>query len=229
MSKKNYVFDLYGTLIDLACDEHAAQTWKKWCRELDKRGIKHPVYYKFRKDFFDLDKSSRVALKEKTGCDVPEIDIINVYRELFDRYGNGILDNELLNEISYEFRAASRSYIRLYPGVVMYLNKLREEGNKIFLLSNAQRSYTWPEIEMFELDKLTDDQFISSDYGCMKPDRRFFDALINKYDLIREDTIMHGDSFSSDIEGAIGAEIKYVYLNGDDSADKYYLKQVGKI
>lgn len=223
---KNYVFDLYGTLIDLASDEMAAKTWKKWCKRLDEKGIKHPEYFKFRKEFFDMDKSSRIALKAQTGCDVPEIDIINVYRDLFERYGNGILSDEVLETVSYEFREASRSYIRLYPGVVEYLTKLREEGNRVYILSNAQRSYTWPEIVMFGLDKITDDQFISSDYGCMKPDKRLFDALINHYGLVREDTIMHGDSYASDIAGAIAANIKYVYLHGADSADKYYLKKL---
>jgi len=48
----NYVFDVYGTLIDLETDEVSPRTWKKWMKYLDQKEIKHPIYYEFRNDFF---------------------------------------------------------------------------------------------------------------------------------------------------------------------------------
>lgn len=227
-SINNYIFDFYLTLVDIKTDEQAAQTWKKWLRTLDKRGLKHPVYYQFRRDFFAADRRHRVELKKQTGCDVPEIDIINVYRELFEKYGNGILGDELLNEISYEFRVASRAYIRPYPGVIEYLKKLRGNGHKVFILSNAQRSYTWPEIKMFGFDEVTDDQLISSDYGAMKPDVRFFNALIQKHNLKPEECLMHGDTIKSDIEGAKAAGMHYVHLIGENAPEQYYLRRLNR-
>lgn len=223
---ENYIFDLYGTLIDIKTDEHCAHTWKKWCKLLDHHNIKHPEYFIFRRDFFELDKKNRITLKEQLHCQVPEIDIIEVYRELFLRYGNEALEDAQLYELAYAFRVASREYIRLYPGVIDYLTALRAAGKHTYILSNAQRSYTWPEIQMFDLDKLTDDQLISSDYQTMKPDTAFFDALINKHNLTRSESLMHGDSYSSDIAGAISACIKYVHLVDENHPSKYYLKQL---
>lgn len=219
---ENYIFDLYGTLIDSENDEHSIFTWLKWCKYLDKKGIKHPRIFTFRKDFFEADRLHRVTKKQEMGCKVPEIDIILVYRELFERYGNGRLEDEFLNELSYEFRVASRKYIKLYPGVTEYLEKIRREGRRIYILSNAQRSYTWPEIEMFNLHKLTDDQLLSSDYGVMKPDEMFYRAIIEKYNLDKSATIMHGDNFASDCEGAMAAGIGYVHLANDNRPEIYF-------
>lgn len=223
---QNYVFDLYGTLIDVKTDEQAPRTWKKWLKYLDEQRIKHPPYYRFRKEFFAMDKRNRILLKEETGCNVPEIDIIPVYRELLENYGNKLLSDEKLDEISYMFRVCSREYIRLFPGVLEYLRKLKADGKKTYILSNAQRSYTWPEIVMFGLDKETDDQLISSDFGVMKPDVAFFKALMDKHHLAKEKTLMHGDSMWSDIEGAKNAGISYVHLIDENHPQYYYLNQI---
>ncbi|MCQ2505667.1 MAG: HAD family hydrolase [Lachnospiraceae bacterium] len=226
---QNYVFDFYGTLVDVRTDEHCAKTWKKWLRVLDKRKIKHPEYFVFRREFFELDKKYREKLKEELKCEFPEIDIIDVYRELFDRYGNGILDDELLKELSYAFRVASREYIRLFPGVREYIELLNKNGKHTYILSNAQRSYTWPEIEMFELEKLTEDQIISSDHLYMKPEKAFFDVLINKHKLDRNATLMHGDSRFSDINGAINSNIHYVHLVNENHPQKYWADKVKEL
>lgn len=220
---ENYLFDLYGTLIDVHTDERRAKTWKKWLKYVDSKGLKHPPYYRFREEFFAMDRRNRIRLKEKSGCQVPEIDILEVYRELFEKYGNGILDTQLLEDLSYQFRVASRDYIRLFPGAMEYLSKLEGEGKHTYILSNAQRSYTWPEIEMFGLEQVTEDQFISSDYGVMKPDPAFFEALIQKYAMDKEETLMHGDSLESDVMGARAVGIPYVHLVEENHPGKYYL------
>ena len=219
---KHFVFDLYGTLIDLHTDEQCAKTWKKWCKWLDAHNVKHPEYFRFRKDFFDLDREHRVAVKERLGCSYPEIDIVNVYRELFLRYGNKPFDDDFLNGAAYAFRVASRDYIKLFPGVTEYLEKIAANGGQAYILSNAQRAYTWPEIEMFGLDKITKDQFISSDYGYMKPEKFFFDVLIEKYDMDRDEVLMHGDSYASDCVGAMNAGIDYVHLVGENHPSRYW-------
>ncbi len=78
----NYIFDLYGTLIDMSADEHSAKTWKKWLKWLDKHNLKHPNYIQFRKEFWDADKAARKQMLLTGEVEVPEIDIIDVYREL---------------------------------------------------------------------------------------------------------------------------------------------------
>lgn len=206
----NFVFDLYGTLIDIHTDEWADETWEKFCAFLDKEGITHPEIPAFRKDFFDLDKKYREASKE---YEYPEIDILEVYKELFIKYGNSVPEN--LFDISYKFREASREYMRLFPGVDNFFNTLKRNGKKIFILSNAQASYTLPEIEYFKLDKMVDDFIISSDYGCMKPDIHFYDAIVTRNNLDKSRTVMFGDSKTNDYYGALNAGLHGCHIDGN--------------
>lgn len=253
----NFIFDLYGTLIDVRTDEHAPQTWKKWFRWLDAHGFPHPDYIRFRKEFFDMDRGHREIALAAGPFEVPEIDVIPIYEELFERYAKeGLYSKSSLaegrtnaggrgkrggrkkqgsrpkrtatvEEASYAFRVASRSRIGLYPGVTEYLDRLRSLGKHVYILSNAQASYTFPEIRMFGLDKMTDDLLMSSDEGVMKPDRAFYDMLIEKHGMDRSRTVMIGDSAWSDIAGAKKAGIDSIWLNGENRASVFYLKQTG--
>lgn len=219
LENDNFIFDLYGTLIDVHTDEHADKTWKQWIEYLDKKGIIHPELSVFREDFFELDRTYR---EKPTPFDVPEIDVLDVYAELFERYGNTAVARDELYEISYAFRTFSTDYIRLFPNVTEFLTALGKAGKRVFLLSNAQRSYTFPELLRFGLIPLFDDYMISSDCKCMKPDRAFFDKLILKNGLDRNKTVMFGDSPESDVKGAQNAGIKAVHLSGDSHPLRLY-------
>lgn len=224
-----FIFDLYGTLIDLRTDEWDIQTWKKWGAILDEKKIKHPVSYIFRYQFFKKDKLYRKRMLSLGEYTNPEIDVIDIYKELFQKYGNKGLPEELIYEVSYQFRVASREYIKLFPGVEEFLKKIRESGKHAYILSNAQASYTLPEIKMFGLDELTDDFIMSSDYKCMKPDVKFFDELIVRHNMDKSKTVMIGDSLSSDIEGAGRAGIDSIHLIDNNHPNIFYIENVKKI
>ncbi len=226
---RNYVFDLYGTLLDVSTDEQAPKTWKRWLRKLDEKGILHPPYYRFREDFFARDREARRIALEQGPYSVPEIDVIPIYRELFLLYGNAPLSDEALNELAYEFRKASRLYIRPFPGVEEYLTLLRKNGKKLFLLSNAQACYTVPEIIEFGIDRLTDVQYISSDRKVMKPDAAFFKMLLAEQNLNPNESVMIGDNAVADVGGAKGVGMDAIWLSGEQSAKLFYQRQVTEI
>ncbi len=219
----NYIFDLYGTLIDIHTDEHCDETWIKWLKVLDARGIKHPPLADFREEFFDKDREYRLR---PTPFDYPEIEILEVYDELFSSYGNPKIPEKELFEISYKFREASMDYRRLFEGVPEFLKKLHDLGKKTFILSNAQRSYTLYEILDFGLDKMVDDYLISSDFRCMKPDKAFFTALVDKHGLDRSRSVMLGDSYENDYMGAINSGLNGIWLNGENAAHLFYKERI---
>lgn len=226
MEIDNYVFDLYGTLIDIHTDEWRPKTWKKFIKVLDDRKIKHPAYYQLRADHFRLDRAYRKKALEDGPFKVPEIDILPVFNDMFVSYGNAPMSKEQLWDIAAAFRVVSRDYYRLFPGVEEYFEKLHKLGKKVYILSNAQASYTVQEIENFGLDKITDGYIISSDYGCMKPDKAFYDALVKKYKLDISKTLMHGDSYENDYKGALEAGWQAVHLSGVNHPSAYYLNQI---
>lgn len=62
--------------------------------------------------------------------------------------------------------------------------------------------------------KYMDGIFISQLLGVNKPDREFFDICFAKIpDFSRAETVIVGDSLSSDIKGGINADIATVWFN----------------
>lgn len=97
------------------------------------------------------------------------------------------------------FRCFSTKYIKLYDGVTELLDALKANGKKIYLLSNAQRSFTANEMDMLGLTKYFDGICISSDEECSKPDSHYFEILFDRYGLEKSESIMIGNDYISDI------------------------------
>ena len=195
---QNYVFDLYGTLIDIRTDEWSKNFYKRYAKWLRKEGYSFE-WKKFQKSFQETERKYR---SEESSFAHPEIVIENVFREVFAKKGY-ILNEEEVLYLCENFRMISLNYLCLYEDAMECLDKLRKAGKKIYLLSNAQRSFTWQEIVIL----------MSSDEGCMKPDPKFYEILCERYELKVEDCIMIGNELKSDMAGAVAAGMDNFYIN----------------
>ena len=111
------------------------------------------------------------------------------------------------------FRIASTEYLRLYPGVLEALAELRSRGYRLWLLSNAQRVFTAYELRSLGLGRQLDGICLSSDYGCRKPDVRFFRALMEERGLDVSRCLMIGNDRETDIAGAQAAGLATLYMH----------------
>ncbi|MBQ6387969.1 MAG: HAD family hydrolase [Ruminococcus sp.] len=209
---RNYIFDLYGTLIDIHTDEWSAQLWKK----LQILYAYHGAVYTYR----EL-QSEYVRLVEKEQASVrrrhPEFEVVDikvekVFRGLFVQKGVKV-PKSCVWFIAEAFRCFSTKYIRLYDGVIDLLDTLRAKGKHIYLLSNAQRVFTENELKMFGLDKYFDGVCISSDEETSKPDVHYYQTLFDRYGLKKEESIMIGNDYISDIGGAADFGIDSLYIH----------------
>ena len=103
--------------------------------------------------------------------------------------------------------------MRLYPGVLDALADLRKQGCRLWLLSNAQRIFTEYELRHLGLGDQLDAIYISSDFRCRKPDVRFFNALIEREGLKKENCLMIGNDRLTDIGGAKNAGLATLYMH----------------
>lgn len=91
--------------------------------------------------------------KSKKGCpatkytDEPELELIDVFKGLVTEKG-AECSAELAAFLAASFRAMSLKYIKLYDGALDLLRSLKEAGGKVYLLSNAQSSFTKPELKL---------------------------------------------------------------------------------
>lgn len=205
---QNYVFDLYGTLLDIHTDESSKNFFKKYTKWLRKQGFSFS-WREFSISYHTIEKRYRA---QKSEYQKPEIKIENVFIEVFAAKGYDISEQEAY-DLCESFRRISLIYLSLFPDTLECLKGLKHAGKKIYLLSNAQRSFTWQELEMTGILSYFDGVLISSDEGCMKPDPAFYQILCDRYELEKSKTIMIGNELKSDIAGAVAAGIDSFYIN----------------
>ena len=147
-----------------------------------------------------------------------DIDLLQVFRRLYSDKGVSA-DIRLLRKTARRFRTDSTQMIRLYDGVIELLEGLKRAGKKIYLLSNAQESFTIPEMEDLGILSYFDGIMISSEERVCKPQRQFFEKLLAKYELDKTECLMVGNDKNSDMMGAKGVGIDGVYIHQEISPE----------
>ncbi len=209
MTYTDLIFDLYGTLVDIHTEESDA-VWEKTALYFGFHGA-HYTGTELKSAFFAaLAEKNREA---KQTVSYPDIPFDRIMSELFAAKGVKENCDTLAANTEQLFRIYSIDYIKLYPGVTDALHTLREHGFRLWLLTNAQRVFTEFELRMLGLDALFDGIYISSDYGCRKPDPIFFHALLDEQQLEPSKCLMIGNDRSTDIAGAKAVGLSTLYLH----------------
>ena len=209
MTYTELIFALYGTLVDIHTDENDL-VWEKTALYLSFHGA--PFTGPKLKAAF-LTALEERAQEEKRKFSHPDIPFEQIMAQWFRRSGVKENADTLAANAEQFFRITSMEYIRLYPGVHDALSSLRRQGCRLWLLTNAQRVFTWNELCMLGLDSVFDGIYISSDYGCRKPDPFFFRALLDEQNLDPTRCLMIGNDRNTDIAGAQGVGLATLYLH----------------
>lgn len=227
MKYDNYIFDLYGTLVDIRTDEEKEELWSKLAlfygyydahytpEELKQR---YGVLVSGKEEQLKHKLDQTAEKKDDVHESHPEIQIEQVFGALFEEKGV-VADEALAIHTGQFFRILSTEYVRLYDGVVKVLETLKTSGSKVYLLSNAQRIFTEYEMHTLGIASYFDDILISSEYGVKKPDIRFFETLIEKHRIDVTKSIMIGNDAKSDILGAKNVGLATCYIHSNISPD----------
>jgi len=205
---KNYVFDIYGTLVDISTNEHDREVWQKLADTLDFYGVNYTAKGLQETYFAGCEIQIKQGLADFT---YPEVDVVEVFRQICANKGKKV-SKTLATHLAQEFRAFSTRYIKLYDGVTETLAKLKKAGKRLFILSNAQSCFTKTEIDKLGLRKYFEGIVYSSDCKCAKPDPKFFAVLLKKYNLNRKETVYIGNDAVTDVGGARSAKIDCLWI-----------------
>ncbi|MBD5137338.1 MAG: HAD family hydrolase [Lachnospiraceae bacterium] len=219
---KNYIFDLYGTLVDIRTNENSGYLWKKMQEFYGFHGAEYSSV-ELKRLYARLCKQEE---KKAETEGFSEIQIEKVFDGLF-REKNVIVSDDTIYTVCEFFRIISTKYVKLYDGVIELFEELKKKDKKIYLLSNAQRVFTEPEIKYLGIWDYFDGIFISSNERYKKPSSEFFNALIKKYGLNVKESIMIGNDGTSDIEGACRAGMDSLYIRTDISPQGEKPEDVG--
>ena len=79
---RNYIFDLYGTLIDIETDESSPTLWKKMAGLYSVYGADY-TFNKLRAGYAEMVVEEERRLGEETGYSYPEIKLEKVFARLY--------------------------------------------------------------------------------------------------------------------------------------------------
>lgn len=216
MMYQTYIFDLYGTLVDIHTDETRIEVWQNMALFYGYYGAFYTAE-ELRKTYRKLtQEAGRGALRHANHESFPELRIEDIFWELFRRKGVEV-SKELAVYTGQFFRVLTTEYIRLYEGTKELLEALKVSGGTLYLLSNAQRIFTEYEMKALDIFRYFDGIYISSDYGIKKPDRRFFEILLEKEEIKKEGAVMIGNDGICDIKGAKDTGIDTFYIRSNIS------------
>jgi len=210
MRYTDLIFDLYGTLVDIHTEENDT-VWEKTAFYFGFYGAHYTG--ESLKAAFQKELRRREARAGQSYECFPDIPFDQVMETLFRDKGISEKAEALGKNAAQLFRICSLDYVNLYPGALDALKALREQGFRLWLLSNAQRIFTEYELRHLGLGEQLDGIYISSDYRCRKPDVRFFNALIEEQKLDKEKCLMIGNDLETDIGGAKAAGLATLYLH----------------
>ncbi|MCH5275416.1 MAG: HAD family hydrolase [Lachnospiraceae bacterium] len=219
-SYKNFIFDLYGTLVDIRTNEENPYLWKRISELYTSLGAPYSPG--------ELKKSYKQAVNEaaehvqKKGEKIfgkeflGEPDLTAVFRQLYQVKGASCDPKQAAMTANF-FRILSRQKLQVYNGVKETLQRLRDNGRGVYLLSNAQRDFTRPDMELVGLTDCFDGILISSEEGCKKPSPVFFCRLLERYGLKPDTCLMMGNDVNADIAGARGVLMDTLYIHTETS------------
>lgn len=153
------------------------------------------------------------------------------YRELFKTIG--VECDPVKATAYYESMLAIGHYFM--PGAPELLEELYRKY-RLYIVSNGTAKVQEGRIGSSEIAKYMDGIFISQILGANKPDKQFFDICFAKIpDFSLSETVIIGDSLSSDIKGGISAGITTVWFNpkgienDSDIKPDYTIKELSEV
>ena len=210
----NYIFDIYGTLIDIQTDESSPLLWEKLA-----------AFYSFKGALYTASElkeayEHKVSLERAkiTNTLYPDFPLEPVFKSLYEDKGVTVSTDTVIDTAQF-FRVLSTKYIKLYDGVITFLDELKKRGKKLYVLSNAQRVFTYYEMQLLGIVDYFDAIYFSADYGVCKPDSQFYNTLIKDLNLDIKKSIMIGNDFICDIKGAHEVGLDSLYMHSNLSPD----------
>lgn len=213
MSIKGIIFDLGWTLLDF---EHDAPTaTARGMAELDK-------FFKGRG--FDLDGKDifneyfrQVRLLWQAGDELhyeypASLAMLRALRRFVSRPDAACLTASVMRE---GFTSIITSW-QLYPDALGTLAALQDAGYLLGCVSNINDANIMRSV--VQRDSLHDwlsPLYLSEDIGLRKPHPRLFQMVLEDWGLSPEQAVMVGDNHKTDIQGALNAGLRAIWINRD--------------
>ena len=219
----NILFDLDDTIFDFHLAEKKALT-------------KTLIHFNINPDKNILDRYSQINASQwkllEQGKITREDVKIKRYEILFEE--NGIKQCTPQEATNYYEQQLSIGHFFI-PEAQQVIKKL-SAGYRLYIVTNGSKKVQQGRIKSSGIGKYLDNIFVSEEIGYEKPASEFFEkCFLQIPDFKKDETVIVGDSLSSDIKGGQNAGIKTIWFNrnnaqnGSDVIPDYEISSLSRI
>ena len=180
-------------------------------------------YFASFEEFFLLYKPHNIELWDKYGKDLVTKEYLSFDRFFFPlMHGSRVGERlkvkgerqgvaALAEQLSEDFLNMTTARFSLLPGAKELVRYLAAK----YPLTVVTNGFVEVQYEKFDKSGLRDcfaHIVLSEEVGCQKPNPRIFEEALRMNGLQAEDVVMIGDSWNSDIQGAINAGIDQIWI-----------------
>ncbi len=133
-------------------------------------------------------------------------------QSIFRAYGVELSDEEAFARDKI-FRTTYKAAQQEVPGTTALLDALKKDGYQIGVVTNHISSEQERKIQELGFKSHVDVLVAAHDYGISKPDPQVFTMILDALEVEAHETVMVGDSWRSDVEGAHALGIRSIWLN----------------
>ncbi len=180
-------------------------------------------YFASHEEFVSLYKPHNIELWDKYGKDLVTKEYLSFDRFFFPlMHGSKVGERQeakgerqgvaaLAEQLSEDFLHLTTAHFSLLEGAEELVRYLAEK----YPLTVVTNGFVEVQYEKFDRSGLRDcfaHVVLSEEVGCQKPNPRIYEEALRMNGLSAEDVVMIGDSWNSDIQGAINAGIDQIWI-----------------
>ena len=216
---KAIIIDLDDTVLDSGDPK---VQWRQICAEFaDGLGILPGRLFDALSDATDWFWDNHLLAREG------RLDLVRARRAIFTRalLSLGLKDPEpaRVDAMAKRYTVLRDEAVKPFQGALVALERLRESGIRLALLTNGSSEKQWGKVRQYGLERYFDHVQVEGDVGFGKPDLQAFRHALSALDVRPQETWMVGDNLLADIAGAQGAGIHAIWIdahgNGLDARD----------
>ena len=199
----NFLFDLYGTLLDIHTEEDGRDVWERIATILGEPLASHTA----------IEQEYHALCAAHCTDAGKEFDLLAVFAQMVKTHAAPMDAGAL----AHAFRMASMKKLCLFPHVKEMLADLRAVGAGVYLVSNAQACFTHRELSDSGLTPYFDGILLSSEAGWKKPAPQIFEVASGRFGIDLSDAIYVGNDLRDDVLGATRVGMPSVYIHTPQS------------
>jgi len=191
---KTIFFDVYQTLLSVDYDGNE-KAWNIFSKFLNNQRVLintsqfQKLFIQEKQRYYDSVEDPKMELRHHS--------LFNLVNTVFLNHDVKIEKNELLNLI-WEFRQLHHLDLELYHGIKDVLYELSKKYT-LSIASYTQGSYTYKELEKFDIAQYFSYFIFSSDIGYKKTDQEFYKICLQKTNNEPDECLMIGDNYLQDV------------------------------